>query len=106
MNRYIENLKDFLAARTPKFAYEDAQSLLDMLYFYYADSNPIDSAVIRCQFRELEKVLSNLPFEDSDRVFSLAANLCGAHAKQAFTEGVQVGMRLFTELQTEPKDSL
>lgn len=102
MNRYIENLKAFLAERTQKFAYDDAHSILDMLYFYYMDSNPIDNAVIRCQFSELYKVLSNLSFEDSDRVFSLAAALCGTHARQAFTEGVQVGMRLFTELQTEP----
>lgn len=102
MNHCIEKLKDFLAEQTPKFAFDDGGSILDMLYYYYADSNPVDNAVIRCQFSELDKVLSKLSLEDCDRVFLLAVELCVSHARQAFSEGVQVGMRLFTELQTEP----
>ena len=98
MNQYIENLKTFLGEQTPKFPYSDAKSILDMLYFYYADNNPVDSAVIRCQFSELDKVLSKLSLEDCDRVFLLTVDLCVSHAKQAFSEGVQVGMQLFTEL--------
>ena len=64
---YIENLKSFLAEQAPCFAYDDANSVLEMLYYYYTEANPVDNAVIRCQFKELD--------------------------------GVQVGMRLFTELQ-------
>ena len=105
MNRYIDNLKAFLAEQTPKFPYCDANSVLDMLYFYYTDSNPIDSAAIRCQFSELDNVLSKLSFEDCDRVFLLAVGLCLSHAKLAFTEGVQVGMCLFTELQPDNSDA-
>lgn len=102
MNRYIEKLKSFLLEQTPKFAYDDARSILDMLYFYYMDSNSVDSAVIRCKFCELDKVLSKLSLADCDRVFLLTVELCVSHARHAFSEGVQVGMRLFTELQTEP----
>lgn len=106
MNRYIENLKSFLAEQAPCFGYDDANSILEMLYYYYTDANPIDNAVIRCQFEGLDNVLSKLPLKDCDRVFSLAADLCISHARQAFSEGVNIGMRLFTELQniqdTEP----
>ena len=102
MNRYIENLKAFLAEQTPKFVYGDGQSVLDMLCFYYMDDNPVDGAVIRCQFSQVDKVLSKLSLEDCDRLFLLVVGLCTDHARQAFTAGVQVGMRLFTELQTEP----
>ena len=52
MNRYIENLKAFLAEQSPKFAYDDANSVLEMLYYYYAEETPVNNAVIRCQFRE------------------------------------------------------
>ena len=50
MNRYIEKLKTFLAQQSPNFGYDDANSILDMLYYYYTDTNAIDNAVIRCQF--------------------------------------------------------
>lgn len=84
MNRRIENLKAFLAEQTPNFAYDDAGSVLDMLYFYYMDDNPVDNGVIRCQFSELDKVLSKLSFEDCERVFFLAVGLCVSHMRQAF----------------------
>ena len=99
MNRYIENLKSFLAEQSPCFGYDDANSILEMLYYYYTDANPIDNAVIRCQFSDLDSVLSKLPLKDCDRVFSLATNLCVSHVRQAFLEGVTTGMRLFTDLQ-------
>lgn len=99
MNRYIENLKSFLAEQSPNFGYTDAKSLLDALYYYYTEANPIDSTVIRCQFRELDNALSALSWADCNRVFSLAVDLCISHSRQSFCAGVQIGMRLFTELQ-------
>ena len=99
MNRYIESLKSFLAAQSPNYGYTDAKSILDALYYYYTDENPVDSAVIRCQFRDLDDALSKLSWAECERVFSLAVGLCISHSQQAFTDGVQVGMRLFTELQ-------
>lgn len=101
MNRYIEKLKSFLAEQSPNFGYDDASSILEMLYYYYTEENSPDSAVIRCQFQALDSVLSKLSWAESERVFSLAVELCVSHARLAFTEGVQIGMRLFTELQGE-----
>lgn len=101
MNRYIENLKNFLADQAPCFGYDDANSLLEMLYYYYTDANPVDNAVIRCQFRELDQVLSKLSWAECERVFSLSVDLCMSNARQAFLDGVKMGMRLFTELQDE-----
>lgn len=101
MNYYIQRLKDFLAEQTPSFRYGDANSVLEMLCYYYTEANPVDNAVIRCQFKDLNKVLSKLTLEDSEEVFSTAVDLCISHARQAFTDGIVVGMRLFTELQNE-----
>ena len=91
MNRYIENLNALLAEQMPKSDYGDANSILDMLCFYYMDTNPVDNAVIRCQFRELDKVLSKLSLEDNDRVFMLSVGLCVSLAREAFSEGVKGG---------------
>ena len=101
MKRYIEKLKNFLSEQSPDFGYNDADSILEMLYYCYTEENAVDSAVIRCQFKDLDDILSKLSWSENEKVFCLAIDLCICHAKQAFTEGVQVGMRLFTELQDE-----
>lgn len=98
MNRYIKNLKAFLAEQSPRFGYDDANSILDMLYDYDSTEHPIDSGIIRCQFAQLSRILDQLSFEDHNTLFCKTVGLCEAHSRQAFPEGVQVGMRLFTEL--------
>ena len=105
MNRYIENLKSFLAEQTPNYIYDDADSLLEMLYYYYTTSNPVDNAVIRCQFKKLNDVLCHLSLNESEAVFSLTGDLCIAHERQAFLDGIHVGMRLFSELNELQNES-
>ena len=100
MNSYIENLKSFLTEQSPNFGYTDAHSVIDALYYYYTEANPIDGTVIRCQFRKLDSMLSKLPLDECNQVFSSTVDLCISHSRQAFSAGVQIGMRLFTELQS------
>ena len=102
MNRYIDKLKAFLAEQAPCFGYDDASSLLEMLYYYYTTANPVDNAVIRCQFKELDDILSRLSTEDNSAVTALACDLCAAYDRQAFLDGVHVGMRLLAELHELP----
>lgn len=103
MNRYIENLKSFLAEQTPCFGYDGAESLMEMLYYYYTVANPIDNAVICCQFKELNDILRRLTVEENDGIFDVVSDLCTAHERQAFLEGICVGLRLFTELSDLPE---
>ena len=102
MNRYIENLKSFLSKQAPNYLYDDANSLLEMLCYYYTISNPVNNAVIRCQFKELDDVLCRLSLPEIDAVFSLTCDLCVSHERQAFLDGIHVGMRLFSELNELP----
>ncbi len=102
MNRYIENLKNFLAEQTPNFAHHDANSLLEMIYYYYTTANPVDNAVIRCQFRELNDVMCHLSLTEIDAIFSITGDLCISYERQAFLDGIHVGMRLFSELNELP----
>ena len=98
MNRYIENLKSFLSEQSPRYGNDDANSLLEMLCYYYTEHNPVDNGVIRCQFKELDTILSKLSFSDSNAVFHLTGTLCAAYEKQAFEDGIAVGWKLYTEL--------
>lgn len=103
MNRYIENLTSFLTEQTPCFGYDDANSILEMLYYYYTMANPVDNAVIRCQFKELNDVLCHLSLSENESVFALTGDLCVAYERQAFPDGIHVGMRLFSELNELPE---
>lgn len=104
MNRYIENLKSFLKEQAPCFGYDDANSILQMLYYYYTVANPIDNAVVRCQFKALNDVLRRLPAAENEAVFSITCDLCAAHERQAFLDGIQVGVRIFQELGDLPEE--
>ena len=98
MNRYIENLKSFLVEQSPNFCFDDAKSMLDMLCYYYCSANPVDNAVIRCQFKVLNDIVRPMTVEESDAVFSVVCDLCLSYERQAFLDGLRAGMRLFSEL--------
>lgn len=98
MNQCVQNLKAFLAEQHPSFGFDDANSILEMLYYYYSQDNPVDSAVIRCRFKELDDQISHLTVKENNAVFSVVMGLCSEYERQAFLQGVQVGMRLFNEL--------
>lgn len=99
MNKYVENLKSFLAEQSRGFKYDDTNSILEVLYHYYSEANPIDSAVIRCQFKELDDVLCHLSLVENNAVFSTTCNLCASYEKQAFLDGVSVGLQLSAALE-------
>lgn len=103
MNPNIENLKSYLETRPVKSEYEDVDSLLELLYYYYTEENPIENAVIRYQFMEQDKVLNRLTVEENDLFFRITCDLCTEHARRAFVEGLRVGGRLFAELSAQKK---
>lgn len=98
MNKYIEKLNQFLEQQVPDYGFDDVQSLLEMLYYYYTQANPIDTAVIHCQLKELDDILSKLSLAENNTVFLLTCDVCAEHERKAFLEGIHVGLRLFIEL--------
>lgn len=98
MSLYIERLKNYLADKTPDYGYTDAESLLEMLYYYYSHHNPIDNGRIRCQLNVVSIYLKKLSIEDGDKIFDVVTDLINAYEKEAFLQGLQVGVRLVQEL--------
>lgn len=103
MNRYIEKLKAFLAEQSSNFPFDDANSILEVLCYYYSCENSVDNAVIRCQFKELNDILSKLTLAEMDAVFAITCDLCASHTRKAFLDGIHAGMHLFMQLG-EPLD--
>lgn len=100
MNPYIQKLKVFLAEQAPNFKYDDTDSIMEMLCYYYCSAHPVDNAAIRCQLGELGNIMRPMSLEESDALFSLVGNLCLSYERQAFLNGVSVGICLFNELST------
>lgn len=102
MNPYIEKLKQFLISQPPVIKDDDANTILELLCYYYCSANSVDSALIRCQFRAADDALPKLSIEEYDALFAITTDLCLSYEKQAFMDGVRVGMQLFQELNALP----
>ena len=70
MNPVIESLKARLREQNPNYGYTDARSLMD-----------------------------KLTWAENETVFRLTAERCASYEKQVFLDGMEVGLRLFVELQ-------
>lgn len=100
MDKYIEMLDTYLAQTGPEINCAKVNSLLEMLFCCYHQSNGLDTDQIRTHFNTLSQLLDKLSLEENDRVFDVACQLCNEHQAQAFQEGVTVGFRLYNELHT------
>ena len=76
MNPYIQKLKAFLAEQSPNFKYDDTDSIMEMLCYYYCSANPVDNATIHCQFKELGNIMRPMSLDESDALFTLVSDLC------------------------------
>lgn len=99
MNQYIEKLKAQFAENSPCYGYTDADSLLEMLYLWYTEWNPINSEAIQDSFRKLEWLFCTRTGKEYDNALNMITALCSQHEKLAFLEGIHVGFLLSEELR-------
>ena len=98
MNPIINNLKSYLQQLDRSYGDPDTNGILEMIYQFYTEYNPIDNEEIRHQFHTLERFFDHLTPEDNDIVFDTVCRLCSSHERLAFLEGVHVGAALVMDL--------
>ncbi len=98
MQRYLQVLLDYYKQNPPNHG--DAESVLDLLYWHYAEFNPIDNQKIRDSFASLRKQYSHLSMQEFDPIFTTVSDLCAEHERLAFLEGLRLGVVLMQELST------
>ena len=98
MNPYIHQLQAYIEQHPISCGCEDIHTISELLYECYTEENPIDTNEIRVDFQEIDNIISELSFQDNDRIFALVCHLCTQHERLAFLEGLRVGMQLCTEL--------
>ena len=96
---YIQKLKAHVEAQSSKLVCDDSESILEMLYDIYAESNSFDNEVIRTDFHKLYRLLNGMPPKELDNLTDPINVLCRDHEMAGFILGVQVGIRLAQEVK-------
>ncbi len=96
MQKYIEALQD--CCKHNPLNHGDAESVMEFLYWHYAELNPVDNKEIRDGFAKIRQQYSHLSMQEFDPIFTTVSDLCVEHERRAFLEGLRLGVTLMTEL--------
>ncbi len=99
MQKYIEALRDYCKKNPPNTG--NAKSILELLYWHYAESNPIDNQKICDGFAHIRQQYPHLSMQKFDPIFTTVSDLCLEHEHLAFLAGLRLGVTLMTELAGE-----
>ncbi len=80
---------------------DDRESVLESLYWLYAESVPTDSAKLRDGYARLRKQLHFLKPKQYDAVFDTVTELCTESEQIAFYAGIRLGAALMMELEED-----
>ena len=99
MNEFMTALQTHLITLQPNYP-DNAESILEVLFDAYNESNGFDNTAIKADFEELYRLMNGKPLKESDEIIFAVCTLCRDHEKAGFIEGVKVGMKLAKELNT------
>lgn len=92
-------LIDHIMEHSPDWGECEPEGILDMIYETYREFNVMDDAQTKAGFKELYRLLDHLTLREQDPVFYAVCDLCHAHQRTGFTEGIKIGIRLGEELR-------
>ena len=96
MNEFMTVLQTHLANQQPNFP-DNAESILEVLFDAYNESNGFDNAAIKADFEDLYRLMNGKPLKEIDEIIYAVCTLCRDHEKVGFIEGIKVGMLLARE---------
>ncbi len=99
MKEYLKFLEEYYKQNPPNHG--DMESVLEVLYWYYVENNPIDNQKIRNSFAKLRSQFPNLSLQEFDPIFDTVSDLCVEHERLAFYEGLRLGVTLMIEQAEE-----
>ncbi len=97
MQHYIKALQDY--CKQNPLNHGNAESVMEFLYWHYAENNPIDNQKIRNSFAKLRQQYPHLSLEAFDPIFTTVSDLCVEHEHLAFLEGLRLGVTLMMEVE-------
>lgn len=77
---------------------QGCESLLDILYFAYAEQLPSDSPQVKACIDQLAAITGDLPSRLQGDILTAALALSAVQDQQAYKDGIRTGVCLFAEL--------
>jgi len=96
MQQKLNTIRDYFLSHPP--VCNEANSVLDCIHWGYSQDNPIKTEEIERGFDKIRQQFPQLSDLDYDTVFLTVAELCLAHERKAFKEGMRLGISLMHEL--------
>ena len=100
MNEYIEALKFYVLQNPPVYT-RDANSILELLYYYYRERKAEYPEAIKEDFDDLYRQMHGMPLREMDRIVDDVCTPCREHEKAGFLEGLKVGTMIESYQQTK-----
>ena len=98
MKEYLQKLSAYIAEHPPVLHSEDAESILDGLFWAYSEAAGADSKAVLQYSENLNCLLNCLPTERVNTIIDTVNDLCWEHDRQGFINGFKFGMRLEQEI--------
>ena len=77
----------------------DADSVLELLYNAYVNTQGSDPEEIKAKFATIEECLCEVSLDMNNYVFAAVCDLCMAFEKKGFMDGITLGSHLILELR-------
>ena len=98
MKKYLATLQATEATQQANFG-NDADTVLGMLCNTYYELNcNADTDEVKQAFDELYKAMTGKTLKEQDEVIYATCRLCSLHQQTGFIDGIQLGIRLASEL--------
>ena len=98
MQQFINRLNELLADFHLDYHSATTSSLLEILYLVYVENSGVDNDEVRENFSNLYAALKNKSMREIDDIIDIVCDLCCAHERNGFLEGVKVGVKLAQEV--------
>ena len=104
MNHYFKLLFAELSHRESETTHLTGEDLLEQLWYCYLEERRADSVEIREGFREVDAVLGQLPLKSADQLFDAVCRQCCRYQREAFLDGLTLGVGLHGALAAPCND--
>ena len=79
----------------------DADSVLELLYNAYVNTQGYDPDEVKAKFDNIEECLSEVSLDMNNYIFAAVCDLCMAFEKKGFMDGIKLGSHLILELRND-----
>ena len=98
MEVFLRKLSAYIAEHPHDIHLEDADTILDVLFWVYSETSCADSPTVLRYSENLNRLLQGLPAEHLNTIINTVNDLCWEHDRQGFINGFKLGMRLEQEI--------